>query len=113
MDAEDAYLFRHAVVRDAAYEEPVWPKDYWPMPDATTDQTGWNDSIAAFEVDLAELIAIVQDPATDLTATVPSSNDHTILREILIVADHNAYHIGELAILRQVDDAWGPEHRTS
>jgi aspartate/methionine/tyrosine aminotransferase len=53
---------------------------------------------------------VEENRATDLTDTVPSSADHTILREILIVADHNAYHIGELGILRQVDHAWGPGH---
>jgi hypothetical protein len=97
-------------LNDANYEEMEWPKDYWPAPDATTDRSGWDASIAAFLADRAQLIAMVKDPETDLTATVPSNPDHTILREMFIVADHNAYHIGELGILRQVDDAWGPGH---
>lgn len=97
-------------LRDANYAEPEWPKDYWPASDATTDQAGWDASIAAFEADLAELGATVEDPATDLTASVPSNPEHTVLREILIVADHNAYHVGELAILRQVDGTWGANH---
>jgi len=92
---------------DADYEELTWPKDYWPAPDATTDDAGWNASIAGFEADLAQLVGMVEDPAIDLTASVPSNPDHTVLREILIVADHNAYHVGELAILRQVDGTWG------
>lgn len=96
---------------DPDYAAPAWPKDYWPDPDATTDANGWNASIAAFETDLSLLIVLVQDPATDLIATVPSNDQHTVLREILIVADHNAYHVGELAILRQVDNAWGPSHQ--
>ncbi len=95
---------------DANYQEGTWPEDYWPANDATTDQAGWDASIAGFEVDLAQLVTLVNDPATDLTANVPSSSDHTVLREMLIVADHNAYHIGELAILRQVDHAWGANH---
>jgi hypothetical protein len=95
---------------DANYEEMEWPKDYWPAPDATTDRSGWDASIAAFIADRDALVAIVEDPKTDLSATVPSSADHTILREMFIVADHNAYHIGELGILRQVDNAWGPGH---
>ena len=98
-------------LHDANYEEGVWPEDYWPAPDATTDQSGWDASVAAFETDLSQLVAIVQDPATDLTASVPSNSEHTVLREILIVADHNAYHIGELAILRQVDGIWGASHQ--
>ncbi|HET9660124.1 MAG TPA: DinB family protein [Thermomicrobiales bacterium] len=97
-------------LNDPNYEEIAWPRDYWPAPDATTDQAGWNASIVAFTADRDQLIAIVENPATDLTAPVPSSADHTILREILIVTDHNAYHIGELGILRQVDNAWGAGH---
>ena len=97
-------------LRDADYAEPEWPKDYWPAPDAITDQAGWDASIAAFEADLAELAGMVEDPATNLTASVPSNPEHTVLREMLIVADHNAYHVGELAILRQVDGIWGARH---
>lgn len=95
---------------DPNYQEMEWPKDYWPAPDATTDQAGWDASIAGFEADLSQLIVLVQDPASDLTAPVPSNPDHTVLREILIIADHNAYHVGELAILRQTDNTWGKEH---
>src|SRR5262245_43735702 len=60
------YLF------DAEYTDPVWPRDYWPVPDAVTDQAGWEASIAAFDADLAQLVALVADPETDLTAPVPS-----------------------------------------
>ena len=98
-------------LNDADYEEMEWPKDYWPAPDATTDRSGWDASIAAFIADRDALVAIVEEPNTDLTAGVPSNPDHTILREILIVTDHNAYHIGELGILRQVDNAWGSSHQ--
>lgn len=94
----------------ADYAGMEWPRDYWPALDAVTDRAGWDASIADFEADLAQLVAIVEDPATDLTATVPSNDEHTVLREMLIVADHNAYHIGELGVLRQVDSAWGPSH---
>lgn len=92
------------------YVEPVWPTDYWPALDAVTDKAGWDQSVADFISDRDQLIAIVEDPKTDLTATVPSNAEHTVLREVLLVTDHNAYHIGELGILRQVDSAWGPEH---
>jgi hypothetical protein len=96
---------------DPHYHEPSWPKDYWPAPDATTDRAGWDASVAAFLDDVAQLIAIVNDPATDLAGPVSNHPKHTILREILVVTDHNAYHIGELGILRQVDNAWGSSHQ--
>lgn len=95
---------------NAGYTAPEWPREYWPPRDAQATRDDWDNSIAAFRRDLESIVAIVADERTDLLATVPSNNQHTILREALIVADHNAYHIGELAILRQVEDTWGHEH---
>lgn len=99
-----AYLTR------ADYEARAWPRDYWPAPDATATEQEWHASITAFNRDLEAIVAIIGDPATDLFAAVPSNDEHTVLREALIVADHNAYHIGELGILRQIEDLWGPGH---
>ena len=91
---------------NADYQEPAWPTDYWPPRDVRATKEEWDVSVAAFLRDLEALIAIVSDETTDLFGTVPSNDEHTILREALIVADHNAYHVGELGILRQVEDAW-------
>ena len=94
-------------VRNPAYVSPKWPEGYWPHPDAQTDRAGWDDSIRRFNEDLNAMEAIVLDPATDLLAPIPHGYDgHTILREVLLVADHNAYHTGELGILRQVMNTW-------
>lgn len=93
------------------YVAPKWPEAYWPDPAADADEATWNQSITAFNHDRQALVAIVQDPDTDLYAQIPhGAPGHNILREILVVSDHNAYHIGELAILRQVMDNW-PENR--
>jgi hypothetical protein len=97
-------------VTNADYQAPAWPADYWPAQDAQATQTAWDESIAAFRQDLDAFVAIVAAETTDLFAGVPSHAAHTILREALILADHNAYHIGELAILRQVERGWGPGH---
>jgi hypothetical protein len=70
----------------------------------------WDQSVAAFQRDLEAIVRIVTDDGTDLFGTVPSHDEHTVLREVLIVADHNAYHIGELSILRQVTNAWSRRH---
>lgn len=94
----------------ANYREREWPADYWPAPDAEATPADWQATIDAFNRDLEAIVAIVADEQTDLLDTVPSHDEHTILREALIIADHNAYHIGELAILRQVCDAWGAGH---
>ena len=94
----------------ADYEEREWPKDYWPARAAQATRQDWDATVASFQRDLAAIAALVADEKTDLFAPVPSNDRHTVLREILIVADHNAYHVGELGILRQVAGAWGLRH---
>lgn len=93
-----------------AYEAPEWPREYWPAAHARATKAEWDASVAAFQRDLEAIVAIVADESNDLFATVPSNDEHQLLREVLIVVDHNAYHIGELGILRQVIDAWGQAH---
>ncbi len=93
--------------RNPNYKEIAWPTDYWPTRDAKTDLAGWQRTIDQFSADLAEMRAIIADPKHDLIAAIAhGSSGHTILREALLLADHNAYHIGELGILRQVMNAW-------
>jgi hypothetical protein len=93
-------------IRNPAYVSPPWPEGYWPAREARTDVQGWARTIAAFQADQRALQEVVADPATDLMVALPHAPEYTILREILVVADHNAYHIGEFAILRQVMETW-------
>ncbi|MHB8647908.1 MAG: DinB family protein [Thermomicrobiales bacterium] len=93
-------------IRNPNYREMKWPEEYWPAPDAEADAAAWEQTLAAFRADLKAIEAIASDPSTDLAATIPHGDGQTILREILLVADHNAYHIGEFAILRQVMGTW-------
>jgi hypothetical protein len=94
-------------IRNPNYKEPKWPDGLWPSRDALAKAKDWQHTADQFRADLAALVAIVQDPETDLTAQIPHGYEgHNILREILVVADHNAYHIGELGILRQVVGLW-------
>jgi DinB superfamily len=95
-------------IREPDYREPRWPDDYWPHREATADEKAWKETLGAFRGDLADLDKIAADPAIDLSARLPYDRPHTFLRELLIVADHNAYHIGEFAILRQVMGTWPP-----
>jgi hypothetical protein len=89
------------------YAPLKWPDDYWPAPNAETDAAGWEATIAAFRADRAALVALALDPAHDLNAQIPHGEPgHTLLRELLLAADHNAYHTGEFAILRQVMGLW-------
>jgi len=96
-------------IRNRAYLEPGWPDAYWPSPDASATPEQFAQSVEGFRADQAALHDLVVDPATDLLAMIPNTPGHTILREIRVVGDHNAYHIGEFAILRQVMDTWPPD----
>lgn len=93
-------------MRNPDHVSPEWPTGYWPDRDATTDAAGWAATLDAFRADLAAVQEIVRDPAIDLAAELPHAPGYTYLREVLLVADHNAYHIGEFAILRQVMGTW-------
>jgi hypothetical protein len=93
------------------YVEKTWPDEYWPPRDAVATRAEWEASIKGFRSDVEALKAIVRDPARDLNAVLPDTPGHTLLREVRIVGDHNAYHIGEFAALRQVMGTWGAGHR--
>jgi hypothetical protein len=100
-------------VRDPDYRGITWPDDYWPAPEEEADAAAWNETLRQIREDMAALRAIVADPANDLDVPVlnaGSRTDHTLLREALLVAQHNAYHIGEFAVLRQVTGTWPPDH---
>jgi hypothetical protein len=90
------------------YRWPTFPDDFWPPPEAMTDEADWEATIEQFLADRQALADLVADPATDLFAPLPHSGDarHTIVREIQVIAAHNAYHTGELGILRQVMGLW-------
>ncbi len=94
-------------IQNPNYQHRQHPDGYWQPHDAVTDADGWQNTINQFHSDLNALIAIVNDPQTDLYAQIPHAQQgHTILREIDIIATHNAYHIGEFGILRGVMDLW-------
>ncbi len=93
-------------IRDPDHVSPRWPEGYWPPSGEKADETKWGKTITDFRADLQALQDMVQDPATDLYAPIPHAREYSVFREILLVADHNAYHIGEFAILRQVMDIW-------
>ena len=88
------------------YLAPSWPEEYWPARDAIATPEQFKATVESFKADRGTLHALVADPATDLTATIPNTPGHTILREVRVIADHNAYHVGEFAILRQVMGTW-------
>jgi hypothetical protein len=93
--------------RDPQHVSPEFPVGLWPQPNEKTDAAGWQRTIDLFRADLEDVIALTQNPEIDLTTELPHAPGYTYLREILLVIDHNAYHVGELAVLRQVMGLWG------
>jgi hypothetical protein len=92
--------------RNAGHVSPKFPDGYWPHADSPPSARAWNESARTFEKDLRAMIRLVSNPKTDLFARIPHGDGQTILREALLVADHNAYHIGQLVLLRKLLDAW-------
>ncbi len=92
--------------RDRDHQSPAWPEGYWPG-ETRPSEAAWRKSVGQFRADLQAMQALVADPKTDLFARIPWGDGQTILREALLVADHNAYHLGELIVVRRLLGAWG------
>lgn len=95
--------------RNLKHVSPAWPEGYWPSGDAPADDRAWDRAIDAFRTDLAAMCDLVANPATDLFAKIPQGNGQTILREALLVADHNAYHLGQLIVVRRLLGCWSDD----
>lgn len=95
-------------IQDPTYVWPTFPDDLWPDKMLETDKHGWQSTIDAFIADREALVRLINDPQVDLWAPLPNSGEHqhTLVREINIIACHNAYHTGELGILRQTLGLW-------
>jgi hypothetical protein len=94
-------------IEDPARYVPIeWPASYWPDPEAETDEVGFATSVAAFAADLRAMEAIALDEGRDLTTVLAGTPGHTPLRGLMIIGNHNSYHVGEFASLRQVMDSW-------
>ncbi len=87
--------------RNSKHVSPKWPEGYWPASEAPADEKAWTASMAAFRKDLQTMERLVRDRKVDLYARIPWGDGQTILREALLVADHNAYHLGQLVMLRK------------
>jgi len=90
---------------EPGWTSPEWPDGYWPAVEAPTEEQ-WRDSLAAFRRDLEAVEGLVRDPARDLTAEIPHGEGRSYLREVLLVADHNAYHAGQVVEIRRSVGAW-------
>jgi hypothetical protein len=92
--------------RNPQYKERPWPSGYWPAQPTPPDEKAWDKSVRAFRKDLKTFCDLIADESMDLYAKIPHGDGQTILREALLVADHNAYHVGQLILLRKLLGAW-------
>jgi DinB family protein len=92
--------------RNPVYEELSWPDDYWPTSVSPDSPAAWEESLARFRHDRMELQRLARDPAIELEARIPHGTGQTYLREFLLAADHAAYHLGELIVVRRLLGSW-------
>jgi len=88
------------------YKAPEWPDEYWPKATSPLTQNDWQESIDAFRADRQSIQSLIADPALDLYAKIPHGDGQTYLREVFLVADHSAYHVGELIAVRRLLGVW-------
>jgi len=92
--------------RNASHVSPDFPEGYWPKTPGPPSEEAWEDSVAAFRRDLRDMIRLVENPRTDLYAKIAHGDGQTVLREALVLADHNSYHLGQLVDLRRALGSW-------
>ena len=92
--------------RDPGHVSPEFPGGYWPEAESPPGDAAWDASVAAFRADLGAMRDLVADSSSDLFTPFPHGKGQTLLREALLVADHNAYHVGQLIQLRKILGAW-------
>ena len=88
--------------RNPAYQEMKWPDNYWPKTETPPDAAAWDHSVEQFRRDLKAMEELVSDASVDLTARIPHGTGQTVLREALLVVDHNSYHLGQLVFVRKM-----------
>lgn len=91
---------------DPAYRAPKWPDDYWPKAPAPPTSHAWRESVSAFKSDRKTIIRLLSEGAVDLFAEIPHGEGQTYLREFVLVADHNAFHVGQLVLMRRLLGVW-------
>lgn len=106
---EHLRIAQHDIVefsRDPGYESPEWPEGYWPETPEPPSESAWERSVETFRAGTEAMKTMVADPDADLYTPFPWGDGQTLLREALLVADHNAYHLGELVAVRRMLGAW-------
>ena len=88
------------------HQSPKWPDEYWPAPEATANEAGWQQTLAQIRHDRDRFIELLQDPNQDLLIPFPHGTGQTLLREAFLIADHAAYHTGQIILVRRLLQDW-------
>jgi hypothetical protein len=88
------------------YQEMAWPRDYWPASPEPPNGEAWDETVRQYQADRKKLQELAADPGVDLAAKIPHGTGQTYLRELLLVADHTSYHVGQLVLLRRLLGDW-------
>jgi hypothetical protein len=91
---------------DASWKSPKWPDGYWPHPTENVTDQMWERSVSRFFSDLEQLVDLAQDMKLDLTSKIPHGDGHSYLREMVLAADHNGYHLGQIVQMRKILGDW-------
>jgi len=92
--------------RNPRHKSPEWPEGYWPKAAAPHNAAAWDHSVKSIRQHLDEMRELINDPKRDLFAPIPHGSGQTLLRQALLIADHNAYHLGQLVLVRKALGAW-------
>ncbi len=92
--------------RNPRHKSPAWPDGYWPKKPEPSSDDAWDNSIESIGSHLEDMRALITDKQNDLLAPLPGGSGQTLLREALLIADHNAYHLGQLVLVRRALGAW-------
>ena len=99
-------ILRFSMNKDGHYHSPKWPEGYWPKAAAPAAGKSWEESIRRIKTDRDQMVRLVKDPANDLLEPFSWGEGQNLLREALLVADHNSHHLGELIVIRRLLGAW-------
>jgi uncharacterized damage-inducible protein DinB len=91
---------------DPNWKSPKWPDEYWPKDEGKISDEMWHNSIKKFDADLNELIDLTKNSKIDVTSEIPHGEGRTYLREIMMAANHNSYHVGQIVSVRKLLDDW-------
>lgn len=96
-----------AFSKDGRHKSPKWPEGYWPEGDGPRDAKQWSETVKQFRADLKAMMRMVKDPRVDLLAPIPGGKGQTVLREAVLLVDHNSYHVAQIVMVRRMLEAWG------